>query len=204
MSMPLWLQCTGRGSRPTDTKKQFTIIDMGGNAVTHGDWCDERDWTQLFFNPPKKGKDGVAPIKHCPQCEAIVPASAKSCKICNYIFPPPKPKIEEELGEFILVTKNLDILRIIEDNKHHKEYYSFFDIIRTIADEAKYYSKKMDDQVFNFILEKCNEKIKEWCKISSQNPINKRKNFDDFHKKLAKDNLIDQLKKHYKKWEPTL
>lgn len=59
MSMPLWLQMTGRGSRPTEAKKMFTIIDMGGNAVTHGDWCDSRNWEEIFKNPPKKIKKGL-------------------------------------------------------------------------------------------------------------------------------------------------
>ena len=53
LSMPLWLQCTGRGSRPSKNKQMFKILDLGENAITHGDWCDSRDWKLIFEKPPK-------------------------------------------------------------------------------------------------------------------------------------------------------
>jgi superfamily II DNA or RNA helicase len=199
MSMPLWLQMTGRGSRPTEFKTSFTIIDMGGNAVTHGDWCDSRDWERLFFDPPKKGKEGVAPVKLCPECDAIIPASARMCKHCQYIFPPPKNKIEEELGEFILITKNINVLQMIEDNKHRKEYFSFFQIGQTIAAELRYATKEMTEEKFNLSLLQYFYKAKEWCAATSGE---KRRVFNQWHKDLAKKTLIDQLQKHFKRWEP--
>jgi len=76
-SMPLWLQMCGRGSRyisqewiqenqyrypyTVKEKSKFQIIDMGGNCISHGDWCDDRDWRYIFYNP-EIPKDGVAPM----------------------------------------------------------------------------------------------------------------------------------------------
>ena len=204
MSMPLWLQMTGRGSRPTENKVQFTILDMGGNAVTHGDWCDSRDWESIFWNPPKKGKEGVAPVKDCPQCGAILPASTRVCKICAFEFPPPKQKIEEELGEFVLITKNMQVAQMIEANKNRKEYFSFFEIGRELAQQVKYYTKEMTDEKFTFILQQYHEKAKEWCAAVSAQEGHKRISFNQWHKDLAKQSLIEQLQKLYKKWKPAL
>jgi len=201
MSMPLWLQMTGRGSRPTESKFDFTIIDMGSNANTHGDWCQKRDWEDIFFNPPKKGKEGVAPVKDCPQCDAIVPASTMVCKVCGFNFPPPKLKIEEELSDFILFTKDLLVNEIVEKNRHHKEYFSFFEIGRELAQQVRYESKEMTDEKFTFILQHYYQKGIEWCKINSKQ---KKKTFNQFHKDLAKKTLIEQLQKHYKKWIPQI
>lgn len=198
MSMPLWLQMTGRGSRPTDLKSQFTIIDMGGNAATHNDWCHSRDWDGIFWNPQKKG-EGIAPVKDCPSCGAIMPISIMVCKFCGHLFPPPKIAIEEELKEFILVTNNMDVLQMIEQNRHRKEYYSFFQIGQTLAAEIKYTVKEMTDERFNFILQMYYDKAKIWCANTTGE---KRRTFNQWHKDLAKKTLIEQLQKHYKKWEP--
>ena len=43
-SMPLWLQMCGRGARPHNVKLAFTIIDLGGNCMTHGLWSSPRNW----------------------------------------------------------------------------------------------------------------------------------------------------------------
>ncbi len=61
-SLPLWLQMCGRGSRPAQNKTMFTIIDMGGNAITLNDWNYAHDWNNIFWNPARPGKgNGVAP-----------------------------------------------------------------------------------------------------------------------------------------------
>lgn len=88
-SLALWLQMTGRGSRPFyDTvtnqfKKFFRIIDLGENHVIHGSWSQNRDWVQMFNNPPKPG-DGTAPVKECPKCEALIPMSSMLCEYCGH------------------------------------------------------------------------------------------------------------------------
>lgn len=105
----LWLQCTGRASRPLPTKNTFIIIDLGSNAVELGDWSDDRNWNDIFHNPPKPRKtEQVAPCKSCPQCDAIIAASARVCKFCEYEFPVKEAGPEEELSDLVIFTKGID------------------------------------------------------------------------------------------------
>ncbi len=123
-SVSLWLQMAGRGSRPhpESGKEHFILIDMGGNWARLGLWEMERDWVKMFNNPPKKRSEGTAPVKSCPSCEAILPASAKICKYCEHVFEikerqtveahfvqvnaPKKPWSEQTIEELTL-TKNI-------------------------------------------------------------------------------------------------
>jgi superfamily II DNA or RNA helicase len=111
-SLALWLQMSGRGSRPYldandrptplpatgDLKKKFTILDFGTNAIRLGVWQSPRDWK---LKPEKKDKgSGVAPAKNCPDCDSILAASARECNFCGYVYPIEE---KEELQEVILV-----------------------------------------------------------------------------------------------------
>lgn len=197
LSMPLWLQCCGRGSRPTDAKSSFTIIDLGQNAITHGDWNFSRDWENIFFNPPKAGKPGVAPVKNCPKCDAILPARMSQCKYCGHIFPPPEIEEAERLNDFVIVTKGIDVASIIEENKTKKEYYPFFLIGKELARQAKNTIEVMTDDNANFILRKYDELAKEWCNA-------KGKKYNDWHKTRAKEHLFLELQTYFKKWQPSV
>jgi len=196
-SMPLWLQMTGRGSRPTPSKSAFTIIDMGANAINLGDWCDARDWENIFWNPPKKGKPGtgVAPVKNCPQCDAIIPVQCRECQHCNYIYPPRELQLEEILEDFILVTKNINVHEIIENNRHRKEYYPFFQIGNTLAYQAGQTIHEMNDEHANYILSKYNVMAAQWC-----HEVGKK--YNQWHKERAKEHLFTELSKAFKQWQP--
>ena len=135
-SMPLWLQMCGRGGRTTPTKDKFTIIDLGGNTVTHGQWSDKRNWIEIFRTPVKKTKPGVAPVKDCPNCDALIAVRSMICPYCEYVFPE-KQREEQLLSEFILLSKEIDIEEQINLNTQYKEYYTFFDISRQLALNAK-------------------------------------------------------------------
>lgn len=82
-SLPLFLQMVGRGSRVTETKRRFTILDFGNNVKTHNYWEAERVWS--LEKKPNKKQD-VAPVKTCPRCQALVPVGATVCKYCNHSF----------------------------------------------------------------------------------------------------------------------
>ena len=194
MSMPLWLQMTGRGSRPTEFKKTFTIIDMGGNAITHGDWCDKHNWEYLFWNPPKKG-EGVAPVKECPECMKILHIKVMTCDECGHEFPPPKPKVEEELSEFVLVTKNMNVLDIIYECRFNQEYRPFFKLAESFARELKYTTKELNQEKYIFTLGLLEDKHREWCRAVG-------KKYDQWHQNLTRTKLIEELKNYYKKWQP--
>jgi superfamily II DNA or RNA helicase len=200
MSMPLWLQMCGRGARPTLSKSAFTVIDMGGNAITHGDWSQPRDWEDLFWNPPKPGEQGVAPVKSCPECEAIIPASTKICPYCGFKYDAKSVPVEVELHDYVMVTKNIDIEQIMRDNAHRKEYYPFFQIGRKLAKEAKLNIAMMTDEYANFILQLYFEKGKEWIKRLNQKK-GTRKAFNKWHQKTAEDTLFTELEKSFPQWQ---
>lgn len=50
-SLTLYHQMIGRGSRITDSKKEFTVVDMGNNVARFGLWEDDVDWHTIFKNP---------------------------------------------------------------------------------------------------------------------------------------------------------
>lgn len=110
-SLPLFLQMVGRGSRTTETKKEFIILDFGNNIQRHGFWEDERKWS---LNKKEK-KKGLAPVKDC-KCGAILRLNIKVCPYCEYEFPLPK---EKETIEVIL--KKLKK----EDLELYKQYQKF-------------------------------------------------------------------------------
>ena len=195
LSMPLWLQCTGRGSRPFAGKQNFTIIDLGQNAITHGDWCDSRNWEDIFFNPPKAGRPGVAPVRNCPQCDAILPARCLMCQYCGHIFTPKEIEEAERLSDFVIVTKGIDVPKMIEVHKHRKEYFPFYNIGRELAAASKKTIPEMNEENFNFILRNYDELAKQWCQ-------EKGKKYNQWHKERAKETLINELQKYFKTWEP--
>lgn len=116
----VWLQAVGRGSRIFPGKKNFTVIDFGGNFTRHGLWQLPRTWK---LEPPKKKKSGgaVAPIKRCTQCEAIVATSTTICPHCGFLFPNKTDQLREgelvEVGQRIpenLINKNIADLSVNE------------------------------------------------------------------------------------------
>lgn len=92
-SISLFLQMCGRGSRITETKKEFTILDFGNNVQRHGFWEQQRQWNLV----KKKKKEGVAPIKDCPKCFYLLPARVMECPNCNHVFEKSQKDEEEEL-----------------------------------------------------------------------------------------------------------
>ena len=52
-SLTLYHQMIGRGSRVLPTKKNFTVIDLGNNALRLGLWEDYIDWQSVFLHPDK-------------------------------------------------------------------------------------------------------------------------------------------------------
>ncbi|RIV23631.1 hypothetical protein DYU11_11660 [Fibrisoma montanum] len=109
-----WLQACGRGSRIAPGKDHFRILDMGGNYRELGLWESPRDWRAKFEG--RKGtsqKEGVAPVKDCPSCEAIIRASAPICPQCQYEFP--KKESAPSVGidaEFEVVADFREVLKL--------------------------------------------------------------------------------------------
>jgi len=196
LSLSLWIQAVGRGARPYDNKKIFTILDMGGNALAHGDFSEHRDWYDIFHNPKKpRDKEGVAPIKTCPQCEAIIAASATVCKFCGYVYPAKDVAQEQALGEFIVVTKGIDVQDLIQKNNDKKQYYTFYRIGKDLADGAKNTIPEMTDENATFILRKYKELAVEWCEKSNIQ-------YSNWHERKMKENLYQELMSRFPTWTP--
>jgi superfamily II DNA or RNA helicase len=186
-SMPLWLQMCGRGARPHPIKLAFTIIDLGGNCLTHGSWAASRNWEDIFHNPKKPGA-GVAPVKECPTCEALLHTSKMTC-LCGYEFPK-KVVLDQGIEDFILMTDSVDIKRLIEMNEHHKEYRSLFVAVEHVALLAKKNIKKINADNYLHIEKKNHEIARLWCR-------ERNRKFNRFHKDLVDEKLKTTLKTIY-------
>lgn len=97
VSLPLFLQMCGRGSRlsPQTKKDHFKILDFGNNIQRLGFWEGRREW-QLEYKTKSK-KEQAQPIKECPECSAILVASIRECTYCGYQFPKSKKEEAEEV-----------------------------------------------------------------------------------------------------------
>jgi superfamily II DNA or RNA helicase len=186
-SMPLWLQMCGRGARPHPVKLTFTIIDLGGNCLTHGSWASPRNWSDIFHNPKKPG-NGVAPVKECPECQALLHTSKMLCS-CGYQFPK-KIALDEGIDNFVLMTESVDIKKLIAMNSNHKEYRSLFLSVEHVAYMAKKNIKKINSDNYLHIEKKNHEIARLWCK-------EKNKNFNRFHRELVDNKLKTTLKQLY-------
>ena len=96
----LYTQMVGRAMRPSPGKEHGVIIDMGNNVVAHGFVEDLQEHD--IFKEPREG-DGVAPMKDCPRCGAMVYAGARACKYCGFVFPIGEMELKE--AEFVEVRR---------------------------------------------------------------------------------------------------
>jgi superfamily II DNA or RNA helicase len=191
-SMPLWLQMCGRGARTHYIKQAFTIIDLGGNCITHGQWSEKRDWLYIFNNPPKKG-NGIAPLKSCDNCDAMVHTRIMVCPYCLTPFPV-KVLEEEEITEFILMSDTIDVKLLIEKNDQYKLYYSFFLISKELARQAKTTITEMNDETYEVIKQKNIELGRLWCREQM------KKWNSSWYGERIEETLTEELKKHYTSW----
>lgn len=84
MSAGLYCQMTGRGFRLSPDKKDFLVLDYGGNILRHG----PIDQISVSTAGRSSGS-GQPPAKECPECRAVIAAGYASCPDCGYQFPPP-------------------------------------------------------------------------------------------------------------------
>lgn len=140
LSLPLWLQCCGRGARPYKGKEIFKIVDLGGNAIRLGDWSDKRDWHKIFHHPKKPG---VAPVRDCGNCGALIPAGALVCSFCNTEYPRERQeRYEEEIANFVQfgtaeVTINVDSLIEVQEHRGYKDFWVIYEIAKQLKRSKK-------------------------------------------------------------------
>jgi superfamily II DNA/RNA helicase len=152
-SLALFLQIVGRGGRSFTseefTKDHFKLIDLGFNINGvedvfdgHGMWSDSRDWN-IHFNNWSLPKEGQAPSKICPKCDAITHASVKECKsiyyneknglksVCGYKFP--ERKVEVQIDDLELISEapkvNVYQLMITQKKRGFKAQWICYQIL---------------------------------------------------------------------------
>jgi len=121
-SLPLFLQMVGRGSRTSENKKEFYILDFGNNIQRHGFWEQDREWSLVKKPKPK----GVAPVKDC-KCGALLKLNIRICPYCGFEFPPPK---EKETIEVILEKLKKDDIEL------YKQYQKFIKLEKKAVDKG--------------------------------------------------------------------
>ena len=80
ISVPLWVQMLGRGTRPEDDKKNCVVLDFAKNSMRLGPINDPKI-------PHKKGtKEGELPIKICEACGCYNHPRVTNCINCGAAF----------------------------------------------------------------------------------------------------------------------
>jgi superfamily II DNA or RNA helicase len=200
-SLPLVLQMAGRGSRLYPGKKNFIIIDMGKNYLEHGDWSDDRDWADWFHNPEKPSEGGVAPVKDCPQCEALIHASVRVCPHCGADCAS-APVYDDELVEFETIVQGKPLVIPIHDlveqvaASGRKEYAALHEIkVKIIAQSRSQWGiKQLSDVKAYKLLEIYQEKVAEWC-------ADRGKKYNQWHKDTSTQWFFEELRRVFN-WEP--
>lgn len=79
-------QMVGRGTRLAEGKDNCLILDFAGNVRRHGP-VDVVDGGRKPGGTGNGGEPGAAPVKTCPECQALVPISIMACDQCDYVWP---------------------------------------------------------------------------------------------------------------------
>lgn len=83
LSPGLFAQIVGRGLRIAPGKTDALILDFGNNIERHG----PLDADDYGVEKVVKGESSGAPIKKCPGCGELIPASATVCMFCGLEMP---------------------------------------------------------------------------------------------------------------------
>lgn len=95
-SLTLLLQMIGRGSRISENKTHFNILDFGGNCQRLGYYTEDRYWS--LWHDEYKG-EGLPPVKNCGfdsigkpippgnGCKRMILATYKICPFCGFLYP---------------------------------------------------------------------------------------------------------------------
>jgi superfamily II DNA or RNA helicase len=92
-SKALNLQMVGRGLRiaPWENKADCVLLDFANNTKQHGFCTDPQN---ISLQEPEETEPGGAPVKACPNCDALLHVSVMTCPACGHEFPSAKAKVE--------------------------------------------------------------------------------------------------------------
>lgn len=195
MSLVLWIQMCGRASRPIEgIKTQFKIIDLGANQAYHLDWEYPHNWANYFHYPEKVGaKKGAGPTKLCVECKAMIHLSVKICPYCGANN---AKEIEYDVDEIDLevLTKGIDIEKIIEKNKQYAPYRSLHMIKGTLVTKFRHQYKHtfLAPELRERLNARYQDYVRQWCEEQG-------KDYNSWHKRTTKQWMMDELDRIYGK-----
>jgi superfamily II DNA or RNA helicase len=183
-SLPLYLQMIGRGSRLSENKDRFFVIDLGKNTTRHGFYDDFFDWKTMFEKGTKKEKKGdkesASPIKECPSCGFMQHTRKIVCENCGHDFEEERQKQQQEEKEqqLFLLTRDKPInipterLYEIAEERQWKPYAILYKIAEHIVNYEKKHFPVVTKEYSNSqgIIE-----LEKWCKKYD-------KKFNQWHK----------------------
>jgi superfamily II DNA or RNA helicase len=172
-SLPLYLQMIGRGSRLSENKEKFFVIDLGKNTTRHGFYDDFFDWETMFYKGSKKEKKGdkesAAPIKECPSCGFLQHTRKIVCENCSHDFEEERQKQQQEEKEqklFLLIKEKpinipTDRLYQLAEERLWKPYAVLHKIAEHITNYQDKYKSIVTNEYSNSI---AIEELEKWCK----------------------------------------
>lgn len=115
-STALYVQMVGRGLRPAEGKEDCLVLDYGGNVVRHG------PLNALSVKGDGEGKKkNKSSAKACPACEVLIPATARVCEHCNYVYPAREQKPFDETAsveEILRESPRAQIWHAVDDVRY--------------------------------------------------------------------------------------
>lgn len=98
----LHVQKMGRGMRLHPDKEDCLVLDFARNVDYHG------PLDKIKGKDKKKGDEGDAPVKVCPDCDEICFAGIRVCFNCGHKFPEPELKIRAHGGENAILSTQIE------------------------------------------------------------------------------------------------
>jgi DNA repair protein RadD len=106
ISVSLWVQMLGRGTRPFEGKENCLVLDFAGNTKRLGPINDP-------VLPRKRGKkSGKAPVKICTACDTYNHPSVRFCTCCGQEFPK-DVKLVAEASEHELIADGVPVVETL-------------------------------------------------------------------------------------------
>jgi DNA repair protein RadD len=131
LSVPLWIQMLGRGTRPYEGKENCMVLDFAKNTPRLGPINDP-------VIPRKKGKTtGDAPVKICENCGAYNHAAARFCCDCGQEFEF-KTKLIKSAGTEELIKSDKPIFETFDIQHAIYQKKQKIDRITNVAQGAPY------------------------------------------------------------------
>lgn len=113
----LVIQKAGRGTRLFPGKKNTILLDFAENVQRFG-LLDEI----VFSDKKKSDKEGVPPVKTCPECDSILAASIMECPYCGHAFPKPEPEFNSKAYDGIMLSTQIKpewkVVKRMDISKH--------------------------------------------------------------------------------------